>query len=329
MKIKYLLLLLIIIFVAGCNKREQVWTKDFFYMDTYINVKIYSNNDKLVDTAFQEIDSIYNEYHKLTDRYNPYAGFVNVHFVNKESNVNKSIEIDQRLYDMLKYAIDFYDQSDGLINIALGNVIDVWREYKSEGVSLPTVESLLESGSTKIDDILLEENYKIKRKSNVLIDLGAISKGYTTEIVGNYLEDIGLHKYLINAGGNVKVGEHYANSKYKIGVEDPNDNTKIYKVISANNQSIVSSGGYERFFEYEGIKYHHVIDPYTLFPGRHMLAVTVITRDSAFADALSTTLFLMPIEDGIAKVNLLDGVEAMWYGTNDEIYYSEGYDKYE
>ena len=109
------------------------------------------------------------------------------------------------------------------------------------------------------------------------------------------------------------------NSNYKIGIEDPNNKNDIFKVLKGNNISVVTSGGYERYYEYEDKKYHHIISPKTLYPTDYMKSVTIITKDSALADMLSTYLFLIDIEDGKDYINKLENVEAIWYTNDDKI----------
>ena len=126
------------------------------------------------------------------------------------------------------------------------------------------------------------------------------------------------------------VGNHYNNEKYKIGIETPTVEGGVYEIIEGNNMAVTTSGSYARFYIYDNKIYHHIIDPNTLFPPNHMKSVTVITKDSALGDILSTTLFLMPIEEG--KKFLEDNfkeVEAIWYSNNDQIYKTEGFEKYE
>ena len=115
--------------------------------------------------------------------------------------------------------------------------------------------------------------------------------------------------------------------KYKVGLEEPFNTSSVYKTLSVENTSIVTSGSYQRYYEVDGKNYNHIINPKTLFPDNYTKSVTVVTKDSGYADILSTYLFLLPIDDGIELVNSLDGVEAIWY--NDEIYYSEGFMQYE
>jgi len=322
-----IILILIIVIGLHFSNYSKLYEKDYYYMDTYINVKIYSNNSKKVNKAFEEIDKIYNEYHKLTDRYNSYQGITNLYTINNNVLNNEYLEIDEELYNLIKYGINMYNLSNGKIDISMGNVIDVWKGYRESGLGIPTLEELKYVNYNNIDQIELKDN-KIKN-NNLNIDLGSISKGYTTKIVGEYLNSIGLNKYLINAGGNVLAGTSYKKDKYKIGLENPNNPNDIFKIINIENKAVITSGGYNRYYEYNGIRYHHIIDPNTLFPANNMKSVTVITSDSAYGDFLSTYLFLLPVEDGMEYVNKLEDVEAIWYLNDDTIKTSKGIDKYE
>jgi FAD:protein FMN transferase len=321
-------LFIIIVVVILVNNRQNIYSKNMFYMDTYINVKVYSNNKSKATRALAEVNNIYRKYHNLTDKYNEYSRVINVYTLNNTNN--KKIKIAKELYDVIKYGKDAYEKTNGLINIGLGNAIDVWKDYRDSEKGVPTYSQLSNLGSNNVSDIVLYDNNYIELKNGVKIDLGAISKGYTTELVGKYLESVKLNKYLINAGGNVKVGDHYQNNKYNIGIMKPKKNSSdVFKVVKGNNISVVTSGSYERYYEYNGNRYHHIIDPITLYPPNYMLSVTIITRDSALADVLSTTLFLMNIEDGIKYINNLDNVEALWYSDSGKVYYSDGIKKYE
>jgi thiamine biosynthesis lipoprotein len=300
-------------------------------MDTYINIKLYCNDNDKAKEALNYVDDLYNEYDKLADRYKKYDDIKNIYYVNNELAIDKQIKIDSKLYDILKYSKSYYYKTNGLFNIALGNVIDAWKNYR-DGIKqgVPTYDELKNSGSIDINDLILLDDNTIIKKSNVSIDLGAITKGYVTEIAGDYLESIGIDKYLITAGSSsVKAGNHYNNGKYKIGLTDPSDPTSLYKVITGNNISVTTSGSYERYYEYNGKKYSHIIDPNTLFPSNNMLSVTVLSDDASLGEILSTTLFLMPIKDGLEYIKLYDGVEAIWYGMDNKVTLSPGMNAYE
>ncbi len=302
----------------------EVYSKDLFYMDTYINVKFYSDNKEKANNVMNEIDNIYREYHELTDRYNSYDGINNIYYINNNDSDDSKIILDSRLYDLIKYAYDFSEKSNGLFDINMGGVIDVWKKYREKGDGIPSKDEL-KKANKKNDIILLDDNKIVNNHPN--IDLGGVSKGYTTQKVGEYLESQGIKYYLINAGGNVLAGDSYDKDYYKIGIQNP-DKSGISYVINSSNLSVVTSGGYERNYLYNGEVYHHIISPKTLFPTNYMKSVTVISHDSGLSDLLSTTLFLMDIDSGRDFLKDYDA-EAIWILNDNSIIKSEGFNSYE
>ena len=323
-KIIIFISMLLVIFVTSCTNKKM-YKESFMYMDTYIEIKVYDINKKLSEEVLSTAKNMYKEYHELTDRYNPYDNVTNIYYINNELKVNEEIEIDSRLADLIKFGIKAYDDTDGYVNIAMGNVIDIWKTYREEGKKVPKTYELMNQ-KISIKNINLDGNKFIK-KGKVKLDLGAYAKGYVTEEVGKYLESKGVTKYLINAGGNVKVGESYKHGKYNVGLEEPFNPSNVYKTLSVENVSIVTSGSYQRYYEVNGKIYNHIINPKTLYPENFMKSVTVVTKNSAYADMLSTYLFLIPIEDGLKIVNNLEGAEAIW--NNNAIYYSRDFNIYE
>lgn len=314
----FIINLLIIGFIYKKNKQE-LYTSNLFYMDTYINIKFYSNNNKKALNALKQAESLYETYHNLTDRYNSSS---ELYLVN---NTFSELEIDERLYDLIEYSKNWYFKSNGLFNINMGSAIDVWKKYRDSGIGIPNKEEL--NVNIDIDSFtLLENNIILNKDAN--IDLGGIVKGYVTKLVGDTFDKLGIEDYIINAGGNVLVGKK-TKGKYKIGIESPINTGEIYQVVKGNNISVVTSGSYERFYEYEGKLYHHIINPNTLYPSEYMKSVTVVCEDSALADILSTVLFLMPIEDGKNYLKQFENVEAIWFDNNNNIIKSEGFSKYE
>jgi len=318
---------LICLFVYD-NIKVKTYESNLFYMDTYIYVKLYSNDSKKAKEALKDIEKIYKEYHELTDRYNEYSNITNLYTINNNIIKDEYLKIDEKLYNLIKYAITLYDKSNKLIDISMGNVIDIWRGYKSSGMGIPTYEELDYVNYNNINEIILKDDNSIKN-NNLNIDLGCISKGYTTQKVKEYLDKTGIKSYIVNAGGNVIVGKKYQKDLYKVGLENPNNSSDIYKIINLENKAIVTSGGYERYYEYNNIKYNHIIDPTTLFPANYMKSVTVITDDSSYADFLSTYLFLLPIDEGKKIVENMTDVEAIWYLNDDTYVTSKGFNIYE
>ena len=321
------LILVVVLVINALNTRE--YSKNFFYMDTYIDVKIYTTGEKKANRAFSEIDNIYKTYDALTNKYvEAEYGLYNLN--------HGASEIDYRLYKIIEKGYLWYEKSDGLFNIAIGNVTDIWKKYREAGTGVPTLDEL-KGVSSSISNVLINETRSdiedkkvkdsVKLSNGVTLDLGAIAKGYTTELVGEYLKSVGINKYIINAGGNVLVGNYPKLGKYKIGIQDPNSDG-IFKVVKGENIAVVTSGSYQRNYTYDGVTYNHIIDPNTLFPANNMLSVTVIAKSSGDADALSTILFLMDVDKGMEFIKDYDA-EAIWYLNNGEVKTTEGISKYE
>ena len=291
-------------------------------MDTYIYVKIYEKNADVANDILTEVENIYKNYHQLTDRYNHYDGIINVYDIYNNNFNEETLTIDFKLYEILEYA-EKGNEKYFKFNIEIGNIIDVWKKYRETKNGIPTLEELQ---TTTTDLILLGNNQILNNHPN--LDLGSIAKGYATEKVGEYLESKGIYEYLINAGGNVKVGKSYNKKNYKIGIQSPNSQEQLLTVVKGENISVITSGGYERNYEYDGNIYHHIIDPETLYPAAYMKGVTVITKDSALGDYLSTSLFLMSIDEGQKFIKDYEA-EAIWYTNDNQIIRSEKFKEYE
>ena len=207
----------------------KAYHKNYFYMDTYIDIKLNTTkNRKEMNKIFEDIDYLYKSYHELTDRYNSYDNVINIYYLNEKLPDNEEVEIDPRLSDIINLGIEYYDKTNGLLNIAAGNLTEVWKEFINTCEKLPSNEEL--NKNINIKDINLENNI-YKKQNNIKLDLGAIAKGYTTELVGKYLEDNNIHSYIINAGGNVKVGKAYKKEYYKENLENFGKKTFLFQTF--------------------------------------------------------------------------------------------------
>ncbi len=317
-----ILVSLVLLFIDKSTYKE--YSKNYFYMDTYINVKINSTNSKNdIDNVFEDIDYLYSSYNKLTNRYSKYDGIVNVYYLNEILSDGEEIEIDKRLADIIKIGIEYYDKTGGLFNIASGNLTGVWKNFIDVCDKVPSYSEL--DVNININDVKLDGNIYSKY-NGIRLDLGAIAKGYVTEIVGKYLEDNSINNYIINAGGNVKVGKAYDKESYVIGITNPENINTIFTKVNINNKSVVTSGSYQRCCEIDNILYSHVINPISKYPSNYMKSVSVIGEDSTLCDIYSTYLFLLPIEEGLKIVKNTIGIEAIWYVDHDNIVRSDGFD---
>ena len=200
-------------------------------------------------------------------------------------------------------------------------MLSLWHEARETGV-LPSNEALTRAaGHMDCAKVVVDQaaGTICLGDPEARLDLGAVAKGYTAERVAQWMLDSDMPSFIISAGGNVRCGQKPLDGRARWGVsiQDPGPidglpGTGYMDVLYLTNLSVVTSGDYQRYYTVDGVRYHHLIDPDTLYPGRHMRAVTIVTQDSGLADALSTAVFLMPYEQGRAFVEALDGVEAYW-----------------
>ncbi len=309
-----LVLVIFFLFIA-CQKEYVVNETTLFAMDTYFSVKVYTEKeDKKI---IKEIEELLVYYDCLADRYQKCGN--NVYQINNMEE--ESLEIDQDLAYLIDYGKQLYEDTDGLFDIAMGNLIDVWKQTIENGGPLPSNELL---DAIERNDVKIEKNI-IYRGAN--LDLGGLAKGYSVQKVVELLERKGYDKYIINAGGQVAVGKKYRKIPYNVGIKHPLLSGNL-TVIMGESLAVSTSGNYERFAIIDDEKYSHIIDPKTKYPAEHVISVTVITKDSLLADVLTTVLFLMPVEDGIEYLKKYDA-EAIWVLNDEQIIRSKGFSAYE
>lgn len=304
-------------------------SRSFFgSFDTVISILGFAQSQEEFDLACNQAEASFQRYHRYYDKYNPYDGIVNAYTLNQEA-AKAPIKVEPELYGLLRYAKDMHRQTKGQVNIALGAVLALWHDAREAAVlnpeqaALPSMDALKEAAKhCNIDDLVLDDAQRSVYFADPLlqIDLGAVAKGYAAEKVAQDLLKGRVRSFVINAGGNVRAGSGPLDGRknWGIAVQDPDGfafsdaNSDILDVLFLHNTSVVTSGDYQRYFMYEGQRYHHLISPDTLMPPHHFRSVSIVTEDSAYADLLSTAVFLMPYEEGRAFVDSLDGVEALW-----------------
>lgn len=326
------------------NKKPQLERcskYSFDYFDTISIVIGYEKSHAEFEPKAQKIMGMLEEYHKLYDIYNEYEGMANLCTVNKLAGNGEPVKVDAKIIDLLLYCKEIYALTNQKVNVAMGSVLKVWHRYREEAnrypytEAIPTDAELSEAANhVNIDDVIIDkENMTVMlADEDMSLDVGAIAKGYTTQKIVESLKSDGVSGYILNIGGNVAcVGKRGDGEKWVVGIEDPDksdEDNEYLHTLNLTSQSLVTSGDYQRFYTYEGKNYHHIIDTVTLFPTQYFSSVSIIANDSGLADALSTALFCMSYEDGLALVGGMDGVEVLWVKQNGEQLYTPGFEKY-
>ncbi|WP_330398567.1 FAD:protein FMN transferase [Anaerocolumna aminovalerica] len=335
------LILTILITTTSCSAKEQKkYSAQFLELfNTITEIIAYSDSKEDFSAFAQLIYDNLEEYHKLYDKYNNYDGINNIKTINDNAGI-KPVKVDQRIIDLLLFSKNQYQQSEGKVNISMGSVLEIWHEYREDGINNPETASLppmeqLEAANmhTDIDKLIIDEASSTVYLSdaNMRLDVGAIAKGYATEQVSQIAKNNGYKNFLLSVGGNVRSMGTKGPKKelWSVGIQNPDKTSekKSLYTLSLTNLSLVSSGNYERYYTVNGKVYHHIIDPVTLMPAEYFTSVSIVCEDSGLADALSTTIYNMPLEEGKALIESLEDVEALWVLPNGEIKYSEHFEE--
>lgn len=323
---------------SGCKPKKEKFTDySFDSFDTVTTIIGFEKDKETFNEVCEFIKAELYEYHKLYNIYNSYEGVKNLYTINKEKNVSG---VDSRIVDLLNFCKEMYTLTNGETNVAYGSVLKIWHDCREAGLKdpetayLPDMLALSEAAKhTNINNLAIDkETSTVTLLDNeMLIDVGAVAKGYATECVAKKLAEKGISGYLLNVGGNIKiVGDRTDGEKWVIGIENPDatEDVPYIEFLELDKFSLVTSGNYQRFYTVNGKNYHHIIDTKTNMPSGYFKLVSVICEDSGKADALSTALFCMSFEDGKKLVDSLEGVEAVWLFTDGEKSYSANFLNY-
>ena len=323
--------------VSSCSTESEMRSETYYDMfDTYVTVMAYEEDAALFEENCKKIKDTLTECSALFDIYREYEGCSNLCTVNKNAGI-APVKVDGRIISLVEYGIDVYEKTEGTVNIAMGSVLEIWHDCREqnnkEGADtevLPDEAALASAAEhTDINKVRIDRDRGTiyLEDSEMSLDVGAIAKGYAADCAAKMLRDGGTTEgYALNLGGNVIVlGEKRQGEAWQISVQSPyEDNSSRIARIEARDASLVTSGVYERYFTAGGKRYHHIIDPATLYPSEYFDGVSVLGAESALCDALSTALFCMPLERGQALIASIDGVEAVWV-KDGQIYKSAGF----
>ena len=315
--------LVLLVSLVGCaamrapQRYERVFLDVF---DTVTTVILYDTSESQANEHFDELHMLLQEYHRLYDIYHAYEGLNNLYTVNEQAG-KAPVPVDSRILDLIDYAKEMDALTNGRMNIAMGRVLDLWLQYREAGLRDPDHAALppMDQLSAANADANLE-NIVVDRAAGTLflvgpqtqLDVGAIGKGYAAGQITEAMWQNGVTSMLLSVGGNVcSIGTRADGTAWQVGIQDPYSDGNLC-AVQVCGQSVVTSGTYERFYTVDGKRYHHIIDPATLLPSTYYDSVTVISTDSALADALTTGLFCLPLHQGQALVASLDDVEVLW-----------------
>ena len=315
-----IVLFLLGFFIARNNSNEITsFKRTQILLGTVVEIQVRDADEQKAEDA---ITKAFAEVKRIDDLFTTYNEAGPVWKINNSADTINNIESE--IYNLIVLCDSITRLSNGSFDVSLDNLTKAWGFY-TDGQRLPTnVEidsALLNSGWQNI--ILLGDN-KIIKKENLGLNFGAIAKGYAVDKAIDVLKKHGIKEALVNAGGEISVIGY----DWIVGVQHPREINSIIKKIKLDGFTVATSGDYEQYFEMDGKRYHHILDPKTGYPSKGLQSVTIINKSNSIADALATGVFVMGKENGLKLIETLDGTEAMLIDSEGKISYSSGFEKF-
>ena len=299
----------LVFILAGCSQGPLV-RETRVLMDTFCEISCYASDKdkavKAIDAAFKEIERVEGIFSKFNEN-------SEVSKINAIAGLEK-VAVTKETFSLTERAVYYSRISDGAFDITVAPLMEIWgfvRRYKL----IPdkeVIEKTLESVGYKNIELYPEELSVRFLNKGTKIDFGGIAKGYAVDRAKDILAAAGIKNGLINLGGNIfALGSAPGKKKWKIGVEDPRNKGKLLHSFELIDKAISTSGNYERFFEIEGKRYSHIINPVTGEPCQGIISVTVMADSAEQADAFSTAIFVMGEEKGLNLAKSIKGIKVL------------------
>ena len=301
------LLLFFLLSLTGCQSSAEPLQINGLYFDTIVNIRIWGAKD---DSVLKKCEALCQHYENLFSR------TIETSDVSRINQADGApVTVDPETAELIRIGLDYGTLSDGAFDITIAPLSILWNFGHNEG-QIPSPAAIEEAKShVNYQNVKVSGNTVQLLDKRAAIDLGAIAKGYIADQLKICLEEAGIEHGLISLGGNtLAIGEKPNGTPFKIGVQKPfAEQNEVLTSLNLVDQSVVSSGTYERYFKKDGTLYHHLLDPTTGYPYENGLQqVTILSEKSVDGDALSTTCFALGLEKGSRLIESLDGVRAIF-----------------
>ena len=313
----------VLLLCGGCSaeKELQKLSEVGFYLDTVITLTAYTEDGKILKDALEEC----GRYEQMLSRTIEGSDVWRINHAGREP-----VEVSDDTAAILRCAAEISEKSGGAFDITIAPASTMW-DFTSGKTELPNAEALA-AAAARIDYSKIQvEGNTVTLPESMMIDLGGIAKGYIADQVKAYLVERGVKHAILSFGGNiVAIGKKPDGKDWKVGVQDIDKPTGEYMLVVANRGgSTVTSGIYERGFEVDGVRYHHLLNPKTGWPEQNELAsVTILSESSMEGDALATAAFILGKEKGMELIESMPGIEAVFIERDRKVTPSSGAKEY-
>jgi len=283
--------------LSACETQPEEFHHSILSFGTIIDVTLYDVDEALADKIFSDLDQDF----KL--RHNAWSPWVmgSLTRVNQLIPTGKKFSVGPSIVPLINESIKLTEATEHLFNPAIGKLINLWafHKYQDANVKPPDAEHIkrLVTSNPSLLDVHLNGVQMQSSNADVQLNFGAFAKGYAIDQSMKYLQASGVKHAIINTGGDLKAIGRHGDRPWRIGIRHPRKNGLIASIETHGEESIFTSGDYQRFYMYKGKRYHHILDPRTGYPAQGTQSVTVIHHDSGLADAAATALFIAGPEE--------------------------------
>lgn len=306
--------------LAQGAKSEKWATLQYTTMGTNIVVEVYHENPELGKAA---IAAVVDEIERINQSMSTYIASSDISLINKLA-YTQELEVSKEIFDLLSLSKEISQLTNGAFDITYASVGYLYSYPDKTKPTQAQIDSLL--GAVNYQFVELNEAKQTVRftHKNVKIDLGGIAKGYAVDNAIALLSKLGIEHALVTAGGDTRLLGDRLGKPWIVGIRDPRDRNKQAVVIPLAQSAMSTSGDYERYFEQDGERFHHILSPKTGKSAREVQSVSIIGPQSVYNDALSTAVFVMGVQEGIGLINALPEFEAIVMDNHRRMHYSNG-----
>ena len=306
--------------ITGCKEELIKTTETKELLGTIVTITVMSYDE---DKAKNSINLAFDEIERIDSLLSIYKNDSQVFLLNKNGFLNNA---SYELIYNLKKANYFSKLSNGAFDISVQPILELYTKSFSENKRPPTGQEI--NGTLRLvnyKNIIINKNNIEFKNKNMKITLGGIAKGYAVDKAIEVLEKNGIKNALVNAGGDIRTIGKKNKEDWTIALENPRNKEEYIAIINLNNKSIATSGDYERYFD-EKKEFHHIVNPKTGYSATELISVTIIADKAIDADALSTSVFVLGMDDGLMLIERLRDVEGLIITNEKEIIKSSGFD---
>ena len=291
--INLFLLLCVAVVSLGCSGKEPLESKrTILKFGTLIDVTLYDVEPSLAETALDQLETNFNQYHADWTSWQDSP----LTRINQKLAIGQPAQVHPSIIPLIKESQRLSKSSHELFNPSINQLIRLWQFHRSDDPDIkpPEQQAILEwlQHKASMENLKLDEQNLSSNNPVTELNFGAFAKGYAIDLSFDYLQSLGIKNAVINAGGDLSVRGKHGERPWKIGIRHPRKSSTIAWLEAKDQESIFTSGDYERFFVYENQRYHHILDPRTGYPAKGSTSVTVIHKNAGTADAAATALFV-------------------------------------